>query len=396
MANQYSPKHFFRKMPKVLLARYFESKGVTLAVDWDNLDGKKGVEALFEAITAIPDEEVQSAIDVDFQNINALANEGGIRALINEALFEGNEDFRDGVSEVDGLHAKAMWAFLHQPDYWKAASSLLHAENISQGNWKKLNGLPAVIPHVEDEDITELAKGISNYFYKKEGKGRRCKVEPYRHIESGKEYFFAFPEDYGQLGVEWEKDQLLARAQHPAFEIIFVYSEQERFLDIYAPKNTNAVEELRSIFAKAILKLDTLPDGTIDKRVYNLEPLADPHFDFKITEDSGIADAIVTKLRLKLKHGSMRRILLEADTKHNRHAVYDLLKTLNPPDYYITHIAIKVIFDPQPGKRANTKPFTITYPNSCNLNHDGKDNAIRNMLKGAGIEPQPPKDDNDA
>ncbi len=135
-------------------------------------------------------------------------------------------------------------------------------------------------------------------------------------------------------------------------------------MDIYAPKNTNAAEEPRSIFAKAILKLDTLPDGTIDKRAYNLEPLADPHFDFKITEDSGIADAIVTKLRPKLKHGSIRRILLEAETKHNRHAVYDLLKTLNPPNCYITHVAIKVIFEPQPGKRAKTKMFT----HCCSVN----------------------------
>lgn len=395
MISQYSPKHFYRKMPNVLLSQYFETKGISLEVDWSNLEGKKGVEILFEAIKAIPDEAIQSSIEVDFQNINALASDGGIRALMNEALFEENEEFREGITAVDGLHAKAMWAFLHDPHYWKAASSLLHAENISQGQWKKLSGLPATPPHMDDEDIDELAKGISNYFFHKEGKGRRCKVEPYRHIESGKEYFFAYPEDYGQLGVEWQKDQLLARPQHPAFEIIFVYSGQERSLDIYAPKNTNAVEELRAIFAKAILKLDTLPDGTIDKREYNLDPLAEPHFDFKISPESGIEDAVVTKLRLTLKGSTKRRIFLEADTKRNSLAVYDLLKQLDPPNYYITHIAIKVTFVPQPGKRTRGKTFTITHPNSCNLNHDGMDNTIRQMLKGAGIEPQPvmPSDD---
>ena len=145
MAGQYSHRQFFRHIPNALLARYFESNGVQLEVDWGELKGKKGVETLFEAFTALP-EEKQAATEVDFQNINALACEGGIRALVNEALFEENEDFQEGISTIDGLHAKAMWAFLHEPDYWKAASSLLHAENISQGNWKKLTGLPPVAP----------------------------------------------------------------------------------------------------------------------------------------------------------------------------------------------------------------------------------------------------------
>ena len=92
----------------------------------------------------------------------------------------------------------------------------------------------------------------------------------------------------------------------------------------------------------------------------------------------------------------MHRILLEADTKHNRYAVYDLLKKLNPPEYCINHIAIKVIFEPVQGKQAKTKTFTITYPNSCNLNHDGKDNTIRKMLKASGIEPHLSKDNHDA
>ena len=80
-----------------------------------------------------------------------------------------------------------------------------------------------------------------------------------------KEYFFAYPEDFGQSGVEWISDSLKTRARHPAFEIIFVYSEEEGSLDIYAPKNTKAVPELQKLFAKTILKLDTLQDGSIDQ-----------------------------------------------------------------------------------------------------------------------------------
>lgn len=127
-------------------------------------------------------------------------------------------------------------------------------------------------------------------------------------MESEKEYFFAYPEDYGQSGVEWEKNSLATRSRHPAFEIIFVYCEAEGSLDIYAPKNTKAVPELQNIFAKTILKLDTLADGTIENRVYDLDPLANPNFEFQFPPGSGIKEAIVTRIRLTLKYGSRRRI----------------------------------------------------------------------------------------
>ena len=335
-------------------------------------------------------------MEVHFQDINALASDGGIDALLNEAEFYADESFPEDIAKIDGHHAKTMWAFLNKGRYWKGASALLHADSVAGRFWKKRNDLPKLPPHVEDVDIRQLEKAISHYFSKKEGRGRNCKVEPYRKVETDKEYFFAYPEDYGQQGVEWEHDSLTTRSRHPAFEIIFVYSESEGSLDIYAPANTKAVPELQKLFAKAILKLDTLADGTIDKRVYDLDPLADPNFEFKAPAGSGIREVIVTKIRLTLKSGSKRRIVLEADTKQNAMAVYDLLKELNPPDYYITQVGVKAVFEAGPGRPAGSKSFTITYPNSCNLNHAGRDNIIRDMLAASGIEPQPRQDDDSA
>lgn len=394
MASQYQHRQFFRRVPNALLARYFEAREVDLGVDFGHMTETQ-VEPIFEAFTTLPVEQ-QADMEVDFQDINALANDGGIDALNNEAAFYEDAPFPEEISSIDGLHAKAMWAFLHKPEYWKGASALLHADTVAGRSWKKRNDLPNVPPHVDEEDIRELEKAVSHYFNKTEGRGRNCKVEPYRKVETGKEYFFAYPEDYGQSGVEWERNSLTTRSRHPAFEIIFVYCEAEGSLDIYAPKNTKAVPELQKLFAKAILKLDTLADGTIDKRVYNLDPLADPSFEFQFPAGSGISEAIVTKIRLTLKHGSRRRIVLEADTKQNSMAVYDLLKELDPPPYYITQVSIKAVFETEPGKRAGSKTFNVTYPNTCNLNHEGRDDIIRQMLTASGIEPQAPKDDSDA
>ncbi len=343
------------------------------------------VDSLFADFTALPEDQ-QTAIEAEFQDIHAMACDGGIQALIDEAAFHKDDAFVESISTIDGLHAKVMWTFIEQRHLWQGASLFLHADNVSSSYWKKRNNIPNTPPDVEDSAINALADAISAYFNKTEGKGKNCKVEPYRRHK--KEYFFAYPEDFGLSTVEWVGKNLKNRARHPAFEIIFVYCEAEGSLDIYAPKNTKAISELQTLFAKTILHLDELPDGTVDKRVYDLNPLADAEFQFQIEPESGIEIIKITQLKLTLKHGAKKRITLEADTKHDPSAVYDLLKLLNPPPFYITQARVRVTFEPKPGKRARTKSFNITYPNSLSLGHDGDDLKIRSILAKSGLEPK--------
>lgn len=384
MAAQYSHKHFFRHVPNTLLDQYFAAKNIDLGTKLTELKDKD-TESIFQALTALPEAQ-QAMIEAEFQDIHAMACEGGVTALIDEANFYDDDKFVEEISEYDGFHAKVMWAFLEKQDYWLGATMFLHADNVSQSYWKKRNDLPHVPPNVENSAVDALARSISRFFHHTEGRGRNCQVEVYRR--HNKEYFFAYPEDYGLSAVEWESDALRTRARHPAFEIIFVYCESEGSLDIYAPKNTKAVPELQKIFAKTILNLETLSNGKIDKRVYDLEPLSNTEFKFQVEPESGIDQIMVTQLRLTLKYGSKRRITLEADTKNNPLAVYDLLDELDPPDFFVTQTRVKVIFEPKIGRRAKTRTFNITYPNSCALGHDGDDLLIRQMLEKSGIEPR--------
>lgn len=383
MTSQYSHLQFFRRVPNALLALYFESRDAVLSVDFPEL--KEGdVDPILHSFLELPDDR-QAEIEAEFQDVHALACEGGVGALVDEASFHDDTTFVDDLSEIDGFHAKVMWAFLEKPDYWRGATMFLHADNVSPSYWKKRNDLPKLPPHVEDADINALASAISALFIK-EGRGKNCKVEPYRRHNL--EYFFAYPEDFAQSGVEWVSNTLKTLAHHPALEIIFVYCEEKGSLDIYARRNTKAVPELQRAFARTILKLETLPDGSIDTRVYDLAPLKDADFSFAIAPESGIASAVVTKMRLTLKEGGKRRITLEADTKHNAKAVYELRDILQPPPHYITQLSVKVMFEPVDGRRAKTRTFNITYPNSCALNNDGMDLQIRKMLADSGIEPQ--------
>ena len=86
----------------------------------------------------------------------------------------------------------------------------LHADNVSSSFWKKWNDFPPMLPDVEDNAINALADSISAFFHDTEGRGRNCKVEPYRR--HNKEYFFAYPEDFGLSAIEWVKNRARYRA----------------------------------------------------------------------------------------------------------------------------------------------------------------------------------------
>ena len=184
-------------------------------------------------------------------------------------------------------------------------------------------------------------------------------------------------------------NSLTNQAHHPAFEIIFVCSQEDGSLDIYAPKNTKVLTQFQGIFAKHILKLDTLPEGGIDNRVYELALVADEHFEFKIAPDSGIANVIITRLRVDLKDGSKERITLEADTAKDSNAIHNLSDKLKLPSYNVSQVRLKVVFEPVGNRRPRTKSFNITYSNSCALHYDGSDLKIREMLTHSGVKPTP-------
>lgn len=384
MSGQFSYLQFLRRTPSEFLEKYFDSKNLELGIDFKKLC-KHQETIIFEAIKALTEEQ-QTLVETDFQNINAMACEGGIAALVDESDYRKDFEFIESISAIDGFHAKVLWAFLEKNDYWRAATMFLHADNVCASYWKKRDDLPQSVPQVGKQHIAEFEQAISDFFYRKEGRGRNCKVEVYRR--HNKEYFFAYPEDFGQSEVEWVSNNLKTRAHHPAFEIIFVYCQDGNFLDIYAPKNNKAVSELQKIFAQTILKLIDFSDTVPDKPVYNLDPMLDSNFEFTIEPNSGITNVVINKLRLTLKYGLKQRVTIEADTNKNPKDIYDLLRKINPPPYYLTQVRIKVSFEPQEGKRAKIRTFSISHPSYCSLNHDGNDIIIRNMLANSGIEPR--------
>ena len=207
------------------------------------------------------------------------------------------------------------------PDFWRGATRFYHADVLPY--WRKRKHLGHQPAAVDTASLEQLATLIRAYFHHTEGRGNNCVVEAFRRNEL--DYFFAYPEDYSQQQIEWVNGAFDRRPHNPAFEVIFVYSQQEGSLDVNFRGPYRAVEPLQEMFATAILKLRLPPDPT-DQRVYDLNPLRQREFEFVYDVGSGIEEVAVRKLRLSSRVRRGDRITVEADASTHPDAVYDLLE----------------------------------------------------------------------
>ena len=148
MAAQYSPRHFFRNTPNQLLQSYFTAKQINIDVNFYTLK-ENAVETLFNAFLALPNNE-QTQAEADFKTIHSLASEAGVQALVDEAHYFDDKNFIEQIAVIEGFHAKVIWAFINNPEYWHAATMFLHAGNVSASYWKKRNNLAQYVKYLNE------------------------------------------------------------------------------------------------------------------------------------------------------------------------------------------------------------------------------------------------------
>lgn len=391
--RHYSTREFFRQMPNALLARYFCGKGLFRDLDFSAM--KEGSpDELFKAWLGLPDIQ-RNGMDAEFRDIFEMSCEKGFLAIIDEAHWQLRETpdaipaFVKALSDLPSHYERAMVTFLSHATCWKGATRFYHADTLSY--WRKRKNLPKKSAAVDDASIRQLAELIRNYFHHTEGRGKNCIVEPFRRGE--RDYFFAYPEDHSKRSIEWVDGRFDPRPHNPAFEVVFVYSEQEGSLDLNFRGSYKAIIPLQSMFATAILKLDELPPDPKDERVYDLSPLRQKGFEFAYAVGSGIEKVVLKKLRLSSRLNKGERITLETDPVKDPGGIHKSLekigKSIPLHSYSVTQAELVawVAVDDRPAKPV---PIRITYPNSCSLKYDELDLKLRDMLEASGIEPKEP------
>jgi hypothetical protein len=388
--EHYSPKRFFRDVPAHLLARYFKQKTLLADFNFASLFEAE-IDPLYTAWEALAENQKIDS-EQDFKEIDALACEGGIRAILDDAEWYGEEDvLLAGMRSLKSFHEKAFWIFLEHQKYWFAANAFFHADSIRLRFWRKRINLPKSPARVDSESVQALEKNLVNFFHDREGRGKNCKVDCYKR--GALDYFFAYPEDYPQARMVWHKQSLQRQLETPAFEIIFNFNPGLGTLELYLDGTRKVIPELQTIFAGAILDFELTEDEQ-SNRVYDLAPLKSANMVFKYCADSGITNVAVKKLRMKIL-GTNQKMTMEADTTNNRLAIYEMMESLNKSfpvsSMVISQVGLVVTFAPAANRnKPKTRTFDISWPNSCSLKYDDNDIAIRKMLVDSGIEPRWP------
>ena len=396
MARHYSPKTFLRQAPNRLLERYFQERRLLGEVDFAAIAETK-IDPIFEVWQNLSS-EIHGKVENDFRDIHALSCEGGVKVIIEESQFHG-DDLGPVFAEMAGFYDKAFWTFLERKPIFDIALQFFDADNLPSRYWQKRKDLPRVHAATDADSKIKLQSAISSFFHQKEGRGRSCLVETYERGEL--DYFFVYPEDYSKTSIEWEKDEFTRRPHKPAFEIIFVYSRLEGTLDIFFQGIKKVVRDLQLVFAEAVLKTKIDADEKKDTKIYELNKLKDRDFSFIYDPSSGIEEVLIKKLRFTVFAGEPRRITLETDPRRNHGAIYDLMEDVFRIDELsegkgkgkiplswvnVTQAGIVVVFIPDNRRGLNRRIFNISYPNSCSLKHEGRDLIIRKMLTDSGLE----------
>lgn len=394
MATHYSPKGFLRNAPNALLEQYFGRQSIELGVALTGLS-ETNIDPIYEAWQSLPPDK-RTRVESDFRDIDTMANENGIKALLEEAAYH-REDLVPVFAPMGGFHDKAFWCFLKRRRVFDVALQFVSADNLSGRYWRKRKGVPRVPAAVDESDIRALGAALSMYFRERQGRGQSCTVECYKRGDE--DWFFAFPEDYGMTSIEYEQNKLERRPRKPAFEVVFVYSQTEGTLDTYFQGRVDVVRELQRIFGKAILR-KSLPNEEDDKAVYELDALGRRGFHFAYGPESGIEGVRVKSLRFTNRVGYRNRITLET-ASGDPDAIYDLVEEVFwdgtvpstrgdriPLSFmHVTDVGIAVTFAATGRKRRGSRAFTIKYPNACTLKEEGRDLVIRRMLVDSGLEP---------
>jgi hypothetical protein len=394
MARHYSTRDFFRQIPNALLARYFGARDYFADLDFAAMKESKP-DPLFARWLELPDPE-RTKMEAELCAIHGLCDEKGWRAILDEAEFHftGNPDgLRAFVTTLAGCanhYERAMLTFLEHPQFWRGATRFHHADSLTY--WRKRKNLPSVPAAVDQASLNGLAAVIGNYFHVADGRGKNCHVECLRRGE--RDYFFCYPEDFSQEGVEWVNGEFDRRPHNPAFEVIYVYSQAERTLDLHVRGTNKSVEALQYMFATSILRQSDLPPDPKDSRVYDLNPIGQRTFEFMHAPGSGIESVAVRSLRLSSKAKKGDRITVEADTGSGPLAVYDLLAKIGPSlplsAYHVTRVEFVARVIPDNDTEPKSVTVSISHPNHCSLKYDDVDLKLRDMLCASGIEPHEP------
>lgn len=386
MSKHFNLLEFIGQAPKPLLQAYCAKRGLLHGFDWGT---KKKVdrEQLAQALTEAGPTTYER-VAVDFRAIWDLHGVGFTRGILNEARQHGDVEAYTILGGLTHL-GKALWATLERPDWAANAKILSDVDKLPAGAWVKRGGLPRRAIEVDPSTVDRLENDLIDFFTRVEHRGRNCKIDCLRR--GSEEVYFTWAEDHAESDLLWHQGQLRPQTLNRSFRLIFKHNDERRTLDVYFEGNRDLVPDLQVIFSRAVIG-DAIDRDTPDEQsVYAIDQVLEPGFEFIYPPGLGIADVRVIKMRFYLEGWPWRRFLAEADTTKDRAALEDFVRQLKvdlpQSRLVLDQVCINASFHKRDNdRRARSRSFYITHPDSLRLKKDDLGEAIEQMLLMSGIE----------
>ena len=261
---KYDPKRVLRQVSNHLLKELFKHYEIELEVPWDELKQTQ-VQSIFDAWQDL-EEESRRTIDLTLQDINEMATDDGIRAVIEEAKASGNETLIDTLGRYESRYDRAVHTLMNDRDVWQRAVQFARADSVSRGRyWIKRLDLPTCEPSTTEANLLAFETRLSEFFVAKEARGKFCKVEHYVRA-NGVDYFFAYLDNYAGTIINFDDRGEFARTpERLAFELVFAYDSSDGTLELFAQGGKKVYVALQEMFAETLLG-EPIGEGSVESR----------------------------------------------------------------------------------------------------------------------------------
>lgn len=368
MSKTFDPRRILKRINNSLLRPFFDLHGGLPGVPWDELRETQ-VEPVYAAWQNMP-EEMRRHVQVILHDINELADDRGLKVLVEELQRSVPVNFGE-FEALPGQADRAMWAYLTSRNAFTIAAQFARAEALATGRyWVKRNELPQQMIEMKDSIKTALQNDLSQFHWDRQMRGKFCVVEYYVRA-NGSQYFFAYLDDYPDKQLIFDDNgHMVPREDRRAFEHVFVYSSNDGSLEMFARGGKAVYGPLQQIFCKAALGLDVDPADPV-RPAYTLDHLLLPNRTLRTDPHDRIASVTITRVRLQPIDAAGDYIELGLDPNRGVHhidqaiAEYLNTKRLSPDRVRVRQMSFKLLFTPDGPARSLS--FNVTCPSTSDL-----------------------------
>jgi hypothetical protein len=387
MGSAYALNTFLRQTPKPLLQRYFVAHGLLDDVSFEQVRARDA-SLITEALNKL-EPSIRSRIDLDFQDIHALADKFATRIIMDVAnAYE--PELVEELGAMENHYARAMWLYLerrrHDDDLFEHCRELVQVEQIRFSRSKRRNNLPHDEPSIDEPVLMLLADGVKE-LYQAQGRGRNCQVEVFERTEPRRYFFVGYPEDYATSDLEYDEGrELRRRARRSAFEVAWLFRPDEGVLEIHAPGRRDEIQALQRVFVETALgKKGAAPDG--NDRCYELGRLLEPGFAFFLDPVDDLERIEVCSMRLVRSAGKKPRITFETTPCPLPDFLRQVTDELDTPlqQWTLSSVKLRALWRGGEKKKGKTVSFTLSAPDASDLRDIPEHLVLKRYLKVWGL-----------